>query len=336
MTATTAARPPLVTVASLVWHRPLIVLAIAMVGLAVVSLVGLVVDERELIGTPIWAKPFKFAVSTIIYAVTLSWLVGLLPRWRRLAWGIGTVVAVALLIEIVIIVGAVIAGTASHFNVATPLNAALWSVMAISIVVVWLATLVVGILLIRTRLDDRARALAIRAGVLLGLIGMGVAFFMTSPTSAQLSDFQGVSGAHAVGVPDDGPGLPLLGWSTIGGDLRPAHFIGMHALQLLPLAIVLLELLSSRVRPLRDASARYGIIATLSALYLGVIVLLTVQALMGQSIARPDAATSTITLALFTTAGIAIGMVIAKAAARQRGESHDKALIQVGAMGELI
>lgn len=77
---------------------------------------------------------------------------------------------------------------------------------------------------------------------------MAVAFLMTGPTSEQLNDFQGIAGAHAVGVPDGGAGLPFLGWSTEGGDLRVPHFVGMHALQALPLGLLALEWASARVR----------------------------------------------------------------------------------------
>lgn len=80
------------------------------------------------------------------------------------------------------------------------------------------------------RLSTRSTTLAVRAGAVIALAGMGLAYLMTGPTAAQLADFRGIAGAHTVGLADGGPGLPVLGWSTVGGDLRIPHFIGMHAL----------------------------------------------------------------------------------------------------------
>ncbi|MCU1408171.1 MAG: hypothetical protein JWM23_251 [Microbacteriaceae bacterium] len=307
---TTLQHPPVVTRDALTWHRPLLVLACGMLALVLVSLIGLMVDQRVLLGAPIWAKPFKFAVSILVYAITLSWLTASIPKHRRLAWWAGTIAAIALLIEMVIITGAVIAGTTSHFNVSTPLHAALWATMAISIVVVWLITLFIGVLLAFARLGDSARAWAIRGAVVLGLAGMALAFLMTSPTSAQLGNFQGIAGAHAVGVADGGPGLPILGWSTVAGDLRVPHFVGMHALQVLPLAIVLLELGARRVPALNRVQTRRNLMIVLSALYAAVIAILTVQALTGQSVVRPDAAVSAITLAVFGAAAVASALIV--------------------------
>lgn len=124
------------------WHRPLLWLGLAMAASTLAALAGLALDPRLLDGAPLWAKPLKFSVSILIYALTLSWLLGQLQRWRRLAWWAGTLAAVILAVEIVIIGGAAAAGNKSHFNVSTPVAASLWSVMAASIVIVWIAGLV--------------------------------------------------------------------------------------------------------------------------------------------------------------------------------------------------
>ena len=301
---------PTSTVAGIRWHRPLLVLAAAMGVLVAVCLIGLVVDPRESLGVNVWEKPLKFAISTAVYAVTWSWLIGQLQRFQRVAWWAGTISAILLLIELVIITGAAAAGITSHFNVSTPFNTVLWSIMAASIGTLWVATFVVSIILFRNPLGDRARTLAIRAGALIALAGMALAFLMTGPTAAQLDDWQGIAGAHTVGLADGGPGLPLLGWSTVAGDLRIPHFIGMHALQVIPLALILIELAARRVAVLRDVDVRYRLVAIVSATYVAVLAVLTWQALRGQSIVAPDAATATATLVIAALALAAAAVVL--------------------------
>jgi len=302
--------PPASVLARFGWHRPLLWLSFGMIALAAIALVGLVIDHRTITGMPLWVKPLKFALSVFIYSVTLSWLLGQVGRARRLAWWVGTVAAVFLVVEMVVIYGAAFVDTTSHFNVSTPFSAALWGTMAVSIVIVWSATILVAVLLFRADLGDSARSFAIRSGLIVAVIGMGLAFLMTSPTAAQLANFQGIAGAHTVGLPDGGPGLPLLGWSTVAGDLRIPHFVGMHAMQVIPIVALLLELGSRRISVLRDPRTRLGILVVIAALYLGVIAVLTVQALSGQSIVHPDAAIATVSTTLFLAAAVGIGVVV--------------------------
>ncbi|WP_380173467.1 hypothetical protein ACFEMC_02990 [Kineococcus sp. DHX-1] len=295
------------------WHRPLLVLAVAMAGLTVLTAVLAGVDARPVLGQVAWLKPLKFALSIGLYALTLAWLVGLpgLPR-PRLASALASVAAVGLLLEIAVIGWAAAVGTTSHFNVSTPLHSALWALMGTSIAVVWVVTAVIGVLVFRTPLPDRARTLAVRAGVVLGLVGMALAFLMTAPTPAQTQDFSGVVGAHAVGVPDGGPGLPFLGWSTQGGDLRIPHFVGLHALQVLPLAVLLLERLAGRVAALRDDVVRFRLVAVGALGYAGLVGWLTVQALAGQPLLHPSPA-----LAGVGVAALAVLSVLAAGALRR-------------------
>jgi hypothetical protein len=292
------------------WNRPLLGLAVVMALTSLVALVLAVADPREVLGQNAWFKPLKFSLSIAIYAVTMAWLVGL-PGLRRprIASAAAFVTVVALVIEMVVIVRAAAIGTTSHFNVATTLSTTLWSLMGFSIAVVWVMTLVVGLLVLVRPLPDAARTLAIRAGVVLGLIGMGLALLMVTPTAEQQQDFQGIAGAHAVGVADGGAGLPFLGWSTEGGDLRIPHFVGLHALQVVPLTLLALELLARRIPALRRERTRFRLVVVAVLGYAALVTLLTVQALVGQPITRPSG--SVVGAGALLAVGVLAGGVVA-------------------------
>jgi hypothetical protein len=182
--------------------------------------------------------------------------------------------------------------------------------MGSTIVLVWFLTLLTAILLIRQRLPNPAFAWALRLGVLVSLVGMTIAFFMTQPTPAQEAQAAAgggmpIAGGHSVGVPDGGSGLPIVGWSTVGGDLRAAHFVGLHALQVLPLLGWLLS------RTNLDARRQVALVWTAGVAYLGLVLLLTWQALRGQSIIAPDGLTLGAFAALVAVAGAASLAVVA-------------------------
>jgi len=281
-------------------NRPLTILGVAMIVLLGAATIGVLVDPRVITGAPAWLKPAKFALSTAIYSFTFVWLLTYVRGRPRLVRALSWITAVMLGIELIIITGAAALGTTSHFNVSTGLHAALWATMASAIVATWTANLGLGLLLLRQRFADRAFAWSLRLGVAISALGMGVAFFMTGPTAEQLAGARSGAGlttvgAHSVGVADGGPGLPVVGWSTVGGDLRVAHFIGLHGLQVLPL----LGLVLSRFGPawLRPGH-RTGLVWTAGLAYLGIVALTTWQALRGQPLVGPDALTLTAAAAL--------------------------------------
>ncbi|MEV4516664.1 hypothetical protein AB0K00_47900 [Dactylosporangium sp. NPDC049525] len=273
------------------WHRPLLVLAAVMVLLVLVSLAGLLVDDRRLLGVSVWLKPLKFGISFTVYALTLAWMLSLVTRGRRIADAAGTAVAVAGLAEVGIIVFQAARGHLSHYNVATDLDDTLWMWMGITIGVLWVATLVLAVVLFFAPIGDQASRWAVRLGVVVALGGMAVGLLMLRPTPEQeAADVETVVGAHSVGVPDGGPGMPLTGWSLTGGDLRIAHFVGMHGLQALPLLAMLMAALAGRGIRL-DPVRRARLVLVGAAAYVGLVAVLTWQALRGQPLLHPDPAT---------------------------------------------
>lgn len=265
---------------------PLTATGIAMLVLAVPLMVVYVIDPREVGGVSAWLKPIKFALSTGIYSLTLAWVIGCLPGWPRLTRTTAWTTAVVFVVEVALIGLQAWRGVGSHFNVATPFDAAVFATMGVAIFVLWAASIGITVALFRQRFEDRALGHAVRVGMLLAVIGSGVGGLMTTPTDAQLARARAtgvmpLSGAHTIGAADGGPGLPGTGWSLEHGDLRVPHFVGLHAVQGLPLlALVLRRRGASR--------SRERLVAVAGVSYAALFVILLVQALGGQPLVRPE------------------------------------------------
>ena len=276
------------------------------------TIAGLLLDPRVITGAPAWLKPAKFAVSISIYCLTLLWLLTFVRGHPRLvavvAWG----TAVGLAIEEVIIIAQVMRGTTSHFNEATALDGALFSVMGALVVLVWALNLVTIVLLLVQRLPNPAFAWALRLGLVVSFAGMAVAFLMIGATPEQLAAAGAagdppIAGAHSVGAQDGGPGLPLVGWSTVAGDLRAGHFVGLHALQVLPVVGWLIVRLRPSWLGMRH---RVALVCTAGLAYLGLVLLLAWQALRGQPVVAPGAVTVGVFLALAAAAVVAAAATV--------------------------
>lgn len=294
-------------------NRPLTFIGILMSASIFALLVGLAVDPRVVTGAPVWLKPLKFAISLAIYSFTFVWLLSFIQGHPRLVRLAANVTALASGAEMAIIVGQAARGTTSHFNFATPLDSALFETMAGFIVALWLMSLLAAILLLRQRFTDPTWAWSLRLGVVLAFIGMGLAFLMTSgPTAAQQAALTAgqpltIMGAHSVGVADGGPGLPIVGWSTVGGDLRIGHFVGLHAMQVLP---VLGWVLARRRMAWLSVRSRVTLVWTAGSAYLSLMLLLTWQALRGQSVIAPDVLTLGVLAAIVGISGAVIGVIL--------------------------
>jgi len=285
-----------------------------MTGVLAASLIGLVVDPRVITGAPAWLKPAKFAVSTAIYVLTLAWIFRQLPDSPRTRRIVGWMTAVILVLEVAIIDTQAWRGTTSHFNIGTTLDAVLFTIMGSAIVIQTLSSVAVAVALWRQRFDDRALGWALRFGLVVTIVGASTGGFMTRPTAAQLDESRTtgrmtIAGAHTVGAPDGGPGLPGTGWSVEHGDVRIPHFVGLHAMQILPLLALVLR------RRRVDDIARVRVMLVATASYAALFALLLWQALRGQSLVQPDG----YTLAVFLGWVILSAIGVWFAAARRAG-----------------
>jgi hypothetical protein len=233
----------------------------------------------------------KFGLSTSLFSFTVAFIVGQLHKTRRFAAISARFLAAALILEIVLIDMQAARHTTSHFNFTSTFDALVFGSMGLGIAVVILTTTLLLAASFVERFPDRALGRAIRLSLLLALLGMSVGSLMTMPTPQQLAAQRTTHsqmphiGGHTVGAPDGGPGLPVTGWSADHGDLRIAHFIGLHAMQVLLLAWLLVRTRAAWPQPRQSC--------LIAGIALSVVIAFAVvlgQALRGEPLLRPDAA----------------------------------------------
>ena len=191
---------------------------------ALVCFILMQTEIRQILGVNRWLKPFKFYASVGIMVMTMGWLLHYLNNAksaRRFSMGI----FITMLFENGLILLQAIRGTTSHFNVSSTFDSIVFNLMGIFI-------LVFTIICIRISIQFfKQKQFSIPTPYVWG-IRLGILFFIIFSVEggAMLSILK-----HTVGAPDGGSGLPITNWSSEHGDLRVAHFLGIHSLQVLPL-----------------------------------------------------------------------------------------------------
>ena len=190
----------------------------------IVSIIMTQTSGTIVLGVNAWIKPMKFFFSIWIFCWTMGWFLVYLINKRRVriyTWA----VVIVMIIEQVIITWQAANGRLSHFNITTPLYQSLFMIMGIAIATLTAWTGVIGYYFFKQKQFDIPMPYV--WGIRLGIVVFVIFAFEGGIMASHLS--------HTVGAPDGGPGLPIVNWSRLYGDLRVAHFIGIHSLQILPL-----------------------------------------------------------------------------------------------------
>jgi len=231
--------------------------------LGVATLVLSLIDPTQILGISRWIKPMKFFLSIAIFVWTVAVLLDQLKGEERFGKLISWTMIVVFVGEMLGIAGQPLRGTTSHFNVSTPFDGVVYAIMGVLIVINSLLLAAITYKYFRVQTDlPQAVLWGIRLGLLIFLAGSIEGGYM----SAQFG--------HTVGAADGGPGLPLTNWSTTAGDLRVAHFLGLHAIQVMPLLGILLERWAIQ--------HRVAIVFGAAFIYLGFFTAVLIQALSGR------------------------------------------------------
>lgn len=247
--------------------------AFAMLALAVPTTLAWLIDTRQFHGVDTWIKPLKFEISVAFYLLTLALFLPLASDRFRASW-LGRYmvwpVIVPIVLEVLYIAWRASRVEASHYNRDDWIGIALYALMGIGAVMFTIAPgfLAYGL----SRRDAAPMPEVVRWSLVVGL-ALTCVFGLASGAILSSS-----ASGHYVGiVPEAHRTMPFFGWSLTIGDLRIAHFLGLHALQIVPAIGVALWLAS------RQSKAGLVALGTVSAAYAAI----TATALVAALQARP-------------------------------------------------
>lgn len=188
------------------------------------------VETRTFNGINVWIKPLKFMSSAALFLVTMAVFWPYLDAEQRGRKAVRTavwIIGVFLLLEILYITFRASRAEASHFNRENALGIVLYAWMGITILIATVLSGWIGWLTLKSKdaIASPELRYAIGVGLVVGTaLGSLTAIYMSTQT-----------GHWVGGVQNDAGGSFFFGWSRTGGDLRVAHFIGLHAMQGIPL-----------------------------------------------------------------------------------------------------
>lgn len=235
--------------------------------LAAVLIVAAMFEGRTVLGVNLWFKPIKFALSLAIYLLTIAFFVGFFKKRMTSVKLLSIGISLTMIAEIACITYQAGRGTMSHFNTASALDGALFGIMGAAIFVDMIFNMILLALFLFRPVTISGLPLAgIRLG-LLAFVGLGTFSGMAMITN----------GAHTVGAPDGGTGLPLVNWSTKNGDLRIAHLLSIHSLQIVPLIALAFDRLANKWHRVARMAIYFVVVAT----YISVVLAMYSQAMNG-------------------------------------------------------
>ncbi|MFQ3212780.1 MAG: hypothetical protein ACJAT1_000791 [Marivirga sp.] len=190
----------------------------------IICLFGIAVSDMEILGINAWIKPSKFFISAAIYSWTMLWYIRYLPT-KKANKAFSWMIILVFTFENFYILWRASKGELSHFNITSATTIVLFSLMGVAISILTAWTAFIGFQFCYYKLPELPRSYhwGIRIGILSFVFFAFSGFIMAGYLQ------------HTVGAADGGAGIPYLNWSKQHGDLRIAHFLGMHALQLFPL-----------------------------------------------------------------------------------------------------
>lgn len=204
-------------------NEPLYYFGLACLLASIIFIVLAKISKTQVNNVSAWYKPFKFASSTVLFSWAMGWYCYYLPTFNVSIYNYTVIILLGF--EIAYIALQAGRGQLSHFNLSTPIYSVLFSLMGLAATIVTLYTAYIGVLFFVNDFPSLP-------GYYVWAIRLGIALFV----AFSLEGFvMGAKLSHTIGGPDGESGIPVLNWSTKYGDPRIAHFIGMHALQVLPI-----------------------------------------------------------------------------------------------------